>query len=184
MYSEWALSIWIIILFSLFPTFDAITGGMDSIRSNWSLYRCNPAMLPFASYFAPKGTLITSEENFAYCTQTMLSSFAPNIMQPFAYLQSMTVDMMGSISSSLQSSKGEFSSFKFGASGIFQSLFKVFINIIIQFNILSIKMTDTQGKLTGIVSTVMYIMTTVLYTFEGMWNGVPGAMIRAIGNKK
>jgi len=183
MFSEWAQSILIIMLFSMFPMFDAITGGMDTIRSNWSLYRCNPAMMPFASFFAPKGTVITAEENFSYCTQTMLSSFAPNIMQPFAYLQSMTVDMMGSINNSLQSSNSNFSFFKFGASGIFQSLFKVFINIIIQFNILSIKMMDTQGKLTGIVSTVMYIMTTVMYTFEGMWNGVPGAMIKAIGKK-
>jgi hypothetical protein len=183
MFSEWAQSILIIMLFSMFPMFDAITGGMDTIRSNWSLYRCNPAMMPFASFFAPKGTVITAEENFSYCTQTMLSSFAPNIMQPFAYLQSMTVDMMGSINNSLQSSNSNFSFFKFGASGIFQSLFKVFINIIIQFNILSIKMMDTQGKLTGIVSTVMYIMTTVMYTFEGMWNGVPGAVIKAIGKK-
>ena len=184
MFSEWMLSLTIIILFFMFPIFDAITDGIDNIRANWSLYRCNPVMMPFASYFAPKGTVITSEENFGYCTQTMLASFAPNIMQPFAYLQSMTIDMMGSISNSLQASKGEFSSFKFGASGIFQSLFKVFINIIIQFNILSIKMTDTQGKLTGIVSTIMHIMTAVLYTFESMWNGVPGAMIRAIGKKK
>lgn len=183
MFSEWVLSIVIIILFSIFPTFDAITGGMDTIRSNWSLYRCNPVMLPFASSFAPKGTVITTEENFAYCTQSMMSGFAPNIMQPFAYLQSMTVNMMGSINDSLKSSNTQISVFKGSTSGVLQSLFKVFINIIIQFNILSIKMTDTQGKLTGIITTVMYIMTSVLYTFESMWNGIPGAMIKAIGKK-
>jgi hypothetical protein len=184
MFSEWVLSIFIIILFSIFPTFDAITGGMDTIRANWSLYRCNPVMLPFASSFAPKGTDITAEENFAYCTQSMMSGFAPNIMQPFAYLQSMTVNMMGSISDSLKFSGSQFSFFRFRASGIFQALFKVFMNIIIQFNILGIKMMDTQGKLTGMITTVMYIMTSVLYTFESMWNGVPGALIKAIGKKK
>lgn len=183
MFSEWVLSIVIIILFSIFPTFDAITGGMDTIRANWSLYRCNPVMLPFASSFAPKGTVISTEENFAYCTQSMMSGFAPNIMQPFAYLQSMTVNMMGSISDSLKSSNTQLTFFRGGTSSVFQSLFKVFMNIIIQFNILIIKLMDTQGKLSGVVTTIMYIMTSVLYTFESMWNGIPGAMIKAIGKK-
>jgi hypothetical protein len=183
MFSEWVLSIVLIILFSIFPMIDAITGGMDTIRANWSLYRCNPIMLPFASYFAPKGTIITSEENFSYCTQSMMANFTPNLMQPFAYLQSMTTDMMGSINNSLSSSNTQFSFFKFGVSGIIETLYNVFINVIIQFNILTIKMSDTQGKITGIVSTIMYVMTVVQYTFESMWNGVPGAMIKALNKK-
>ena len=188
MFSEWIQSIVIIILFSIFPAFDGISGGIESIRANWSLYRCNPLMLPFASFFAPNGTEISTDENFSYCTQSMMAGFAPNILQPFAYLQSMTVNMMGSISDSLKFSTGQFSFFKFGVSGIFTKLFSTFINLIIQFNILGIKMSDTQGKLTGMVTTVMHIMTTVLYTFESMWNGIPGAMIKALGesgkNKK
>lgn len=183
MFSDWVQSIVIIILFSLFPMIDAITGGMQTIQDNWSLYRCTPVMLPFASYFAPKGTVITTEDNFSYCTQTMMASFAPSIMQPFSYLQSMTVDMMGSLNSSVSASTTQSSSLTKGTSGIIESLYAVFINVIIQFNILSIKMSDTQGKLTGIITTVMYIMTAVQYTFESMWNGVPGAMIKALGKK-
>jgi hypothetical protein len=183
MFSDWVQSIVIIILFSIFPMFDAITGGMQTIQDNWSLYRCSPVMLPFASYFAPKGTVITTQDNFSYCTQSMMASFAPSIMQPFSYLQSMTVDMMGSINDSLKSSNEQSSSFTFGTSSIFKSVFSVFVNMIIQFNILSIKMSDTQGKLTGIVTTIMYIMTAVQYTFESMWNGVPGAMIKVLGKK-
>lgn len=180
MFSDWVQSIVIIILFSLFPMIDAITGGMQTIQDNWSLYRCSPVMLPFASYFAPKGTVITTQDNFSYCTQTMMASFAPNIMQPFAYLQSMTVDMMGSINDSMKSSTTQSSSLSLSTANITQSLYSVFMNIIIQFNILSIKMSDTQGKLTGIVTTIMYIMTAVQYTFESMWNGIPGAMIKVL----
>ncbi len=183
MFADWIQSIVIIILFSIFPMIDAITGGMQTIQANWSLYRCSPVMLPFASYFAPKGTVITTEDNFSYCTQTMMASFTPNIMQPFSYLQNMTTDMMGSINSSLSSSSTQSSFLKSGTSGIIESLFGVFINVIIQFNILSIKMSDTQGKLSGIIATVMYVMTAVQYTFESMWNGVPGKMIKALGKK-
>jgi len=141
-------------------------------------------MLPFASYFAPKGTVITTEDNFAYCIQTMMASFAPSIMQPFSYLQSMTVDMMGSINDSMSASKTESANMKSNTSNVITSLYGVFQNIIIRFNLLNKKMANTQGKLTGIITTIMYIMTTVQYTFQSMWNGIPGAMIKTLGKKK
>jgi hypothetical protein len=37
------------------------------------------------------------------------------------------------------------------------------------------------------MTTLLYILTTVEYTFESMWNGIPGAMIKTISgssNKK
>jgi large subunit ribosomal protein L2 len=43
---------------------------------------------------------------------------------------------------------------------------------------------DVQGKVTGIITTILYIMTVVQYTFESMWNGIPGSMIKALGKKK
>ena len=40
-----------------------------------------------------------------------------------------------------------------------------------------------QGKLTGMITVILYIMTTVQYTFESMWAGVPGKMIKVLGKK-
>ena len=40
---------------------------------------------------------------------------------------------------------------------------------------------DAQNKLAGVIATLMYIMTAVQYTFESMWNGIPGKMIQTIG---
>jgi hypothetical protein len=57
----------------------------------------------------------------------------------------------------------------------------VFINIIVEFNIIVIKLIDIQGKMAGVMATIMHIMTTVQYTFQSMWDGVPGKMIKTIG---
>jgi len=46
-----------------------------------------------------------------------------------------------------------------------------------------LKLLDVQGKVTGIITTILYIMTVVQYTFESMWNGIPGSMIKALGKK-
>jgi hypothetical protein len=61
---------------------------------------------------------------------------------------------------------------------IFKNIFAVFINVVIEFNIVIIKLIDTQGKMSAIIASILQIMTTVQYTFESMWNGIPGDIIR------
>jgi hypothetical protein len=139
--------------------------------------------MPFAGYFAPKGSPINTSDNFSYCVQTLMASFAPTILQPFSYLQSMSVDMMGSINDSLYSSTAETSSMKFSLSNIIGSIYGVFLNVIVEFNLIVLKLIDVQGKITGIITSILYIITVVQYTFESMWNGVPGSMIKALSKK-
>jgi hypothetical protein len=138
-------------------------------------------MMPFAGYFAPKGTTVSTQDNFSYCVQSMMANFAPSITQPFAYLQSMTVDMMGSINDNMLASTEQSSIFNFNVSNIFESIYGVFLNTVIEFNIIIIKLMDAQGKISGMITTILYIMTAVQYTFESMWDGIPGGMIRTIG---
>lgn len=186
MATDWIQSITIIFLFSIFLIVDSLNGGVQSIQKNWNLYRCNPVMMPLAGFFAPPGSNVNTQDNFQYCIQTMMATFAPSITQPFSYLQSMTVDMMGSINDSLSATTEQSSWFRFSVANIFGSLYEVFLNIIVEFNIIVVKMLDTQGKLSGIITTLMYIMTAVQYTLESMWNGIPGDMLRTMdkANKK
>jgi hypothetical protein len=110
-----------------------------------------------------------------------MTSFGPTITQPFNYLQTMTMDMMDSINTSNETTTDQQSNIKDSVAGIFANLYGVFINIIIEFNIIVIKLVDTQGKLSGIMAAIMHIMTSVQYTFQSMWDGIPGKMIRTIG---
>ena len=183
MFSEWIQSIFIIVLFSMFPIVDTFTGAMKNVQSNWAANRCNPIMMPFASFIAPKGSDVNTSDNFAFCVQTLMASFAPTILQPFSYLQNMSVDMMGSINDSLATNTAQSSYMSFSLSNIIGSIYGVFLNVIVEFNVIVIKLLDVQGKLTGIITSILYIMTVVQYAFESMWAGVPGAMIKAMGKK-
>ena len=183
MFSEWIQSIFIIILFSMFPIVDTFTGAMKDVQSNWVANRCNPVMMPFAGFIAPKGYDVNTADNFAFCVQTLMASFAPTILQPFSYLQNMSVDMMGSINDSLATSTAQSSYMSFSLSNIIGSIYGVFLNVIVEFNVIVIKLLDVQGKLTGIITSILYIMTVVQYAFESMWAGIPGKMIKAMGNK-
>ena len=181
MFSEWIQSIFIIFLFGMFPLVDAFTGAMKDVQSNWAANRCNPIMMPFAGFIAPKGYDVNTSDNFAFCVQTLMANFAPTILQPFSYLQNMSVDMMGSINDNLATNTEASSNMSFSLSNIIGSIYGVFLNVIVEFNVIVIKLLDVQGKLTGIITSILYIMTVVQYAFESMWAGVPGAMIKAMG---
>jgi len=176
---EWFQTICIFFIFILLTTSNMLNTGVQNIQDNWAIYRCNPVMMPFAGYISPDGT--STKDNFSFCIQNIMSSFAPTITQPFSYLQNMTLEMTKSINTSTEKSNEQSSWLKDSIGSIFENIYSIFINVIVQFNIIVIKMIDVQGKMMAIIATIMYIMTTVMYTFECMWNGVPGAMIKAIG---
>jgi hypothetical protein len=167
----------------MFPIVDTFHGAMKDVQSNWAANRCNPIMMPFAGFIAPKGTEVSTSDNFAFCVQTLMASFAPTILQPFSYLQNMSVDMMGSINDSLATTTEQSSFMTFRLSNIIGSIYGVFLNVIVEFNVIVLKLLDVQGKLTGVITSILYIMTVVQYAFESMWKGVPGAMIKAMGKK-
>jgi hypothetical protein len=179
MFSEWIQSIFIIVLFAMFPIVDTFHGAMKDVQSNWAANRCNPIMMPFAGFIAPNG--VNTSDNFAFCVQTLMASFAPTILQPFSYLQNMSVDMMGSINDSLVTNTAQSSFMSFSFANIIGSVYGVFLNVIVEFNVIVLKLLDVQGKLTGVITSILYIMTVVQYAFESMWAGVPGAMIKAMG---
>jgi hypothetical protein len=181
MFSEWIQSIFIILLFAMFPIVDTFHGAMKDVQSNWAANRCNPIMMPFAGFIAPNG--VNTSDNFAFCVQTLMASFAPTILQPFSYLQNMSVDMMGSINDSLVTNTAQTSYLTFSFANIIGSVYGVFLNVIVEFNVIVLKLLDVQGKLTGVITSILYIMTVVQYAFESMWKGVPGAMIKAMGKK-
>ena len=56
----------------------------------------------------------------------------------------------------------------------------MFSNLIVTFNVIVIKLLSAQGKTSGILTTLLHIMSTVQLTFESMWAGVPGKMIKVL----
>jgi hypothetical protein len=176
---EWFQSFLIFILFFIYLSINLFAGSIENVRKNWAQYRCIPLMMPFAGLISPDKT--TTSENFSYCIQNIMMSFAPTITQPFNYLQKMTLDMMDSINTSNENTTEQQSDIKDSTAGILANLYAVFINVIIEFNIIVIKLIDTQGKMSGIIASIMHIMTSVQYTFQSMWDGFPGQMIRFLG---
>ena len=78
--SEITKVILIFLVFGMLFAINILSVGIANIKKNWPLYRCNPTIMPFASFFGhdPK-------TNFTYCIQNMQSAYMGNILQPINY---------------------------------------------------------------------------------------------------
>lgn len=172
----WGSSIFIIVVFTSLSFYVATSIGIKNIQENWPLYRCNPLYMPFASTLAPVPT--TARENFSFCMKDFMQSAAPALTSPISYVQSMTLALMGTMSESQEKNVKQSSDLSFSINDMFKGLFAVIGGIIAQFRIMVIKLMDAQGKTMGAVTTMMYMITAVNYTFISMWEGIPGALIQ------
>lgn len=174
-----------LIIFTIFIGlyfFNILAVGAQTIKKNWTKYRCNPMVMPFAGVIGPEGVNVS--ENFTYCVQNMQSKYSEHLMQPLNY----NMSAMGSVASTLNDSISSMRSFSGGLrtmiTDIIQKTFGVFLNIVIEFQRVTINIKDVFGKLVGIFMSLVYILSGSVMTMESAWSGPPGQAVRALGSMK
>jgi hypothetical protein len=169
---NWMNFIYINLAFALFVVGAFYYGQVSEIKANWPLYRCNPIYMPLAD---------DMESNFTYCIQTMQTSMMGNFLQPLTFLTSSIGSTLGDFSNEINSIRGMFSQTRGFMSNIVQSIMGVFLNLVLEFQKISIAIRDLIGKLIGVLVTIMYIMDGSILTMNSTWNGPPGQLVRALG---
>ena len=108
-----------------------------NIKANWPLYRCNPMYMGLADNI---------EENFTYCVQSMQSNFMGYLLQPLTFITGTLTGMMSGFTDDIQNIRAMFSKIRTFFSSIIQSVFGVFLNLIIEFMKIIIGIRDLVGK--------------------------------------
>jgi hypothetical protein len=142
------------------------------IKANWPLYRCNPMYMPLADNL---------EENFTYCVQSMQTNYMGYLLQPITFVTNSLGTMLGSFMDEINSIRAMFNKIRTFFSNIIQSVFGVFLNLVIEFQRITIGIKDLIGKTIGIMVSFMYILDGSIKTMNSTWNGPPGQMVRALG---
>ena len=78
--SDLTLSIIIVFIFIFLYIFNLVVVGMQRIKDNWPVYRCQPLVMPFASFFGHD-----TGKNFAYCIQSMQKGFMDDLLKPVEF---------------------------------------------------------------------------------------------------
>ena len=121
------------------------------------------------------------EENFTYCIQSMQTNFMGYLLQPITFITGSLTTMMGGFMGDIQNIRAMFNKIRTFFSSILERIFGVFLNLVIEFQRITIGIKDLIGKTIGIMVSLMYVMDGSIKTMNGTWNGPPGQMVRALG---
>ena len=170
---NWANFLYVNIAFGIYILLVFYYSQIAIIKANWPLYRCNPMYMFLAD---------NVEENFTYCVQGMQSNFMGYLLQPITFITGSLGQMMGGFTEDLQNIRAMFSKIRTFFSSIIQSVFGVFLNLIIEFLKIIIGIRDLFGKTIGIMTTLMYTLDGSVITMQSAWNGPPGQLVKAMGS--
>jgi len=169
---NWVNFLYVNIAFAIYIAGVFYYSQVADIKANWPLYRCNPMYMFLAD---------DVEENFTYCIQSMQSNFMGYLLQPITFITSSLTTMLGGFMNDIQNIRAMFNKIRVFFSSIIESVFGVFLNLVIEFQRITIGIKDLIGKTIGIMMTLMYVMDGSIKTMNSTWNGPPGQMVRALG---
>jgi len=150
-----------------------LISSLQEIRANWPLYRCNPMYMPLSPNI---------ESDFIYCIQGMQTSFMGYLLEPLTFIANSITNIMGGFSTDINFVRAMINKIRTFFSTIIQSVFGVFLNLVIEFQKITIGIVDMVGKLIGVVVTFMYILDGSIQTMQSAWSGPPGQMVQAVGS--
>jgi hypothetical protein len=169
---SWVHFIFINVAFAIYIAGVFYYNQITEIKANWPLYRCNPMYMFLAD---------DVEENFVYCVQSMQTNFMGYLLQPLTFITGSLSTMMGGFMNDIQNIRAMFNKIRIFFSSIIQSVFGVFLNLIIEFQRITIGIKDLIGKTIGIMVSLMYVMDGSIKTMNSTWNGPPGQLVKALG---
>jgi hypothetical protein len=169
---NWVNFLYVNLAFAIYIAGVFYYSKVAEIKANWPLYRCNPIYMPLADNI---------EENFVYCIQSMQTNFMGYLLQPLTFITNSLGGMMGGVMDEIQSIRAMFNKIRSFFTDIVQSIFGVFLNLVIEFQKITIGIKDLIGKTIGIMVSLMYVMDGSIKTMNSTWNAPPGQLVRALG---
>ena len=154
----------IFIIFAFFLTYliSLVMTNMKDVKKNWSLYKCNPMIMPFASYFGHD-----TEKNFTECVAEMQKHTMPIHTAPLSAAQGMLHQNISSLSGS-----------------IFTSTFGIFNNVLIEMQKFTISFRDMIMKLLGTMTVLMHLLQGQQKLGESIVKGPIVGALKVIGGGK
>ena len=170
-------TILIFFVFTVLIVFNQMSASFTHLKDQWPVIRCNPIAMPFASAFGAN-----TSENFTYCVQDMQTKYLTYLLQPLNYNFGVVGSIASSLTESISGIKNMIDKIRTFFSDIIGGIFGVFLNILIEVQRLTINIKDMNGKIVGILATIMFTLDGSMKTMQSTWGGPPGQLVRSLGS--
>jgi len=147
--------------------------SLKNIQDDWPKYRCNPMYMVFSNNI---------QQDFVYCVQNIQSSFMGYLLQPLTYVTTLLSSLGGDFVENINNIREMFNKIRNFVTTIIQNVFGVFLNLVIEFQKITLGIKDMIGKMIGVMVTMTYLMDGSVKTMESAWNGPQGQLVKALGH--
>ena len=172
--SDFLLTIIIILIFIGLYFLNILGIGMTNIKKHWSLYRCNPLVIPFAGVFDKN--VVT---NFAWCIQNIQATGLSEFLAPVHYMMSIMADIGDSAINSLQYVRGMFLNHKNFLTDLIDGIMNLNMNLSLEMHKSTTALHDAFSKMMGVMNTLLFLLSGSMHSVFAVWAGGPGDAIRA-----
>lgn len=165
-FSDFVLSFLILLIFGILLVSGVILTKILEIKNNWNKYKCNPMIMPFASYFGHDPV-----ENFTYCIAETQKDLMQYFLAPLTYALGKAGSLGSALVGDLQNMRSMFNvgfldfgnildSF-FGAINMFKTIFITFV----------VNIGDVISKITGAIVSILYTFAGVSFSAASIVDG-------------
>lgn len=167
--TDWLLFSYVNLAFILLYSSAYLSTFFAKIKEEWPTFRCNPLMLPF----------LTQDDHDA-CLKTTMSGFMGYLLEPLTYITSNLNSMGTEFLDTFNFFRVIISNIRTLIMRLTEGIYGVFVNLITQFQKITIGISDLVGKLIGTVAAFLYILDGSLKTIRSAKNGPPGQAVEQL----
>ena len=178
-FSDILLTVLIIVIFGAMYFYSIMAIGMKNLEKKWPQYRCNPMVMPFASQFGHDPM-----NNFVFCIGNIQKGMMGFFLKPVMFVIHLAGNLGIMLMGAIQQIREMLLWIRSATSGIVGDIFGVFINTLVQFQKIMIKIKDLAGKLIGMSFVTMHMVQGAVFTGQSVWKGPIGGVLRALCFKK
>ena len=170
-------ALFIFVAFSGINVVSILIGEYKKVKEDWPNYKCNPSVMPFASFFGQD-----TMSNFTACMGDMNMGFMGFFLAPIYEILNIVATLGNSISGSMNGIRGMMSFMRFGMFGIFGDLLGMMVNLITKFQLMIINIKGLVMKVLGLTFIISHKMETIIMSGSSIWKSEPGAVLRGLSS--
>jgi hypothetical protein len=172
----------IIILF-IIHSYSVVMLQIQPIKDDWQNQRCNPKVIPFAALINKPNNKSVSEytqENFVYCTQSILTNISSYALQPLTFLTANLKVLFDSLSGDVQSGRHMFDIIRNNMTNIVKEIMGRILNVIVPLQQVIVEFKDIIAKTQGILITGLFTSLGTYFTLKSLLGTIVHFIIRIL----
>jgi len=159
-----------IIVFIVY-SYSTVMLQIQPIKDDWQNQRCNPKVIPFAGLInKPNNKSIGeyTQENFTYCTQTILQNISGYALQPLTFLTASLKSLFVSLSGDIQAGRNMFDNIRNNVTNIVKEIMSKLLNIVVPLQQIIIGFKDIVAKTQAILITGLFTSLGTYFTLKSL----------------